>query len=432
MQPTPAENRIATIDVLRGVALLGILVINIDFFALPGTTFFDPSSAGGFEGLDLLTWKFASLVFLQKMMAIFSVLFGAGLILMHRRSEAAGRKGFGGFWYRRTFWLLVLGMIHAYLLWYGDILVTYALCGLVLYLFRKRSSWLLITLGTLALGFGMLIHLGAGYGLGVMQEHALAAEEALAAGDTPTQMQGEMLEAWRETEAELSADPEKLQAELDAYRGSYLENLAFRVPETMMMQTQALLFFMLWRALGLMLVGMGLMKAGVFTGQRSGRFYAWLTGIGYGLGLPLQFYGTEQMLAHDFDVVFMFQEGSHYGYVGSVLVALGHVGAILLLCRSGRLPWLTARLAAVGRMALSNYFLQTLICTTIFYGFGFGLFGEIDRFGLFGVVLAIWFLQLLLSPLWLRRFRFGPLEWLWRSLTYWKPQSMLASSRRSP
>jgi len=424
IQPVVESQRVDSVDILRGVALLGILVINIDFFALPGTIFFDPASAGGFEGLDLLTWKFGSLLFLQKMMAIFSMLFGAGVILMHQRAEEAGRRGFGGVWYRRTLWLLLLGMIHAYFMWYGDILVTYALCAFLIYLFRRRSPRTLIILGVLVIGFGMLIHLGSGFALGTLRDVAVAAEESIANGESVTREEEQLLEAWRETVAEMSADPEAQQAEIDAYRGGYLDNLAQRVPESMMMQTQALLFFMLWRALGLMLIGMAMMKAGVFSAARSRGFYVGMLVLGYGIGLPLQLYGSEQLIAHDFEVVYLLSEGVHYGSVGSILIALGHVALVMLICKAGLLRWLTDRLAAVGRMAFTNYFTQTILCTTLFYGFGFGLFGSVNRFGLIWIVFAIWVLQLLYSPWWLKRFRFGPMEWLWRSLTYWKRQPM--------
>ena len=119
--------------------------------------------------------------------------------------------------------------------------------------------------------------------------------------------------------------------------------------------------------------------------------------------------------------------GSQYNYWGSVLVSLGWVGVVMLACKSGRLAPATAPLAAVGRMAFSNYILQTVICTTIFYGHGFGLFGRVSRVGQIAIVIAVWTVQLIVSPIWLRHFRFGPLEWLWRSLTYRRVQPMIRS-----
>ena len=116
--------------------------------------------------------------------------------------------------------------------------------------------------------------------------------------------------------------------------------------------------------------------------------------------------------------------GLYYNFFGSLVVALGHVGMLMLVVQSGALSWLTKRLAAVGRMALTNYLTHSIVCTTLFYGYGFGLFASINRTGMACIVLIIWVTQLLISPIWLRHFRFGPAEWLWRSLTYWKPQPM--------
>jgi uncharacterized protein len=181
---------------------------------------------------------------------------------------------------------------------------------------------------------------------------------------------------------------------------------------------------MLWDALGRMLIGISLVKLGVFSAERSRRFYLMMMVAGYGVGLPVVALGGYQAIQHQFDVIYLFSGGMRYNDFGSIPVALGHVGALILLYTSGALAWLTRRLAAVGRMALSNYLMHTLICTTLFYGYGFGLFGKLDRVQLLGVVLAIWAIQLWLSPIWLKYFRFGPAEWLWRTLTYGKAQPM--------
>jgi len=423
LRPVAAAERIATVDVLRGVAVLGILVINIDFFALPSAIIFNPTVAGGFTGINLLTWKVNSILFFEKMMAIFSMLFGAGLILMYNRAESVG-KSFGGIYYRRVLWLLLFGLAHGYLLWYGDILHAYAVCGLFLYLLRRRSAKLLIILGLLLLMIGVLVQVGSGTFFNMLRHEAKAAETALAAGETLTPPQQGMSEAWKEISTVFDPSPEEIAEEIEAYRRGYSEILTRRAPESLMMQTQALLFMVFWRAIGLMLIGMGLMKLGVFSGKRSIRFYVICIIVGYGVGLPLCGYGAGSLIEHNFDFVYRFKIGNHFNYIGSILVALAHVGVVMVVCKAGLLTRLTRLLAAVGRMAFTNYLMQTLICTTIFYGYGLGLFGWIERFGLMGFVLGIWILQLLISPLWLKHYRFGPAEWLWRSLTYWRWQPM--------
>ena len=178
-----------------------------------------------------------------------------------------------------------------------------------------------------------------------------------------------------------------------------------------------------------MLLGMGLMKIGVFSAQRSRSFYAWMAALGYGIGLPLMVFDALALIRHEFKDDYLLHGGIFYNEFGSLVVALGHVGLIMLIVQSGALSWLTHRLAAVGRMALSNYLTHSIVCTTLFYGYGFGLFGQINRTGLAAIVLAIWVFQLWISPIWLKHFRFGPAEWVWRSLTYWKLQPMRRQDR---
>jgi uncharacterized protein len=173
-----------------------------------------------------------------------------------------------------------------------------------------------------------------------------------------------------------------------------------------------------------MLIGMGLMKLGVFSAQRSRRFFWWMVCLGYGMGLPLMIFDARKLVLHGFSAEYLLHGGVLYNLFGSLIVALGHVGLLMLIVESGAWGWLTTRLAAVGRMALSNYLFDSILCTTLFYGYGFGLFGQINRIGLAAIVLMIWIFQLLVSPIWLKYFRFGPAEWLWRSLTYWRLQPM--------
>jgi uncharacterized protein len=171
---------------------------------------------------------------------------------------------------------------------------------------------------------------------------------------------------------------------------------------------------------GMMLIGMGLLKLGILSGERSDRFYRLLAVLGYGVGIPLNTFVGIWAIVVNFDPL-SYQLLSLCSYqVGRLSVAFGHIAVVMLVCRHGALPWLTRRLAAVGRMALSNYLLETVVCTTLFYGWGFGLYGALERYQLLGVVLLVWVFQLLASPLWLRYFRFGPAEWVWRALTYWR------------
>jgi uncharacterized protein len=174
---------------------------------------------------------------------------------------------------------------------------------------------------------------------------------------------------------------------------------------------------------------MALFKWGILAGHRSAAFYRWILALALPIGLALESYGTWRNFAEHWDVRFSFFFGFQWNYWASLFVSAGYMGALLLVVKSGALPAATARLAAVGRMAFTNYLLHSLICTTIFYGHCFALFGRVPRTGQAAIVVAIWILQLAISPIWLRHFQYGPFEWAWRSLTYWKRQPIRPAIR---
>lgn len=221
---------------------------------------------------------------------------------------------------------------------------------------------------------------------------------------------------------ELDPGSETVAAEVAAYRGSWWEQMSVRVPQAIEMETSTFLAWAAWRVGRLMLLGMALFKLGVFSAERSRRFYLTCIALAVGVGLPLVWLGIRRNFAGGWEAPGFFFLGLQLNYWASRLVALGWVGAVMLVCRHGGRGWLTRPLAAVGQMAFTNYILQTVICTTLFYGHGFGLFGRVERTGQAAVVVAVWAFQIVLSPLWLTRFRFGPLEWLWRTLAYMERQ----------
>ena len=194
------------------------------------------------------------------------------------------------------------------------------------------------------------------------------------------------------------------------------------------MQTMGFLFFIFWRAGGLMLIGMALYRWGVFSARRSNGFYLGLLALGVLVGLPLCLLGVQAGWSVDWNPIKVKFMTGQLNYWGSIFVAWGWVALIMLLVRSGMLQWLQYGLASVGRMALSNYLLQSILCTLIFYGHGLGLFGTWDRTEQMLLVLVVTIGQLIWSPLWIGAFRFGPAEWLWRTLTYWQLQPMRRTS----
>ena len=401
--PVGESDRIHAIDVLRGFALLGILILNIQAFAMPGAAYMNPHAYGDLTGANYKVWWCTHVFGDQKFMTIFSMLFGAGILLMTSRAEArTGRSA--GLHYRRMGWLILFGMLHAHLLWYGDILYSYGMCGLLVWLARKWSPKVLIPLGIVLISVAGLITLAGGLSMPYWGEDAVA---KFSKGWTPS--------------------AEALQGELDAYRGSWLEQMPVRMVTSAMFETMMFAIWALWRASGLMLIGMALFKLGVFQARRSAQFYCKMAIVGLAIGLSLTAYGVHWNNQRQWAVESSFFFGSEFNYWGSLFASMGYVGVVMLLCKSPAILRLLGPLAAVGQMALTNYLMQTVICTTIFYGHGLGYFGSVERTGQAMVVLGVWAFQLIVSPIWLKYFRFGPAEWLWRSLTYWRIQPMRRS-----
>jgi uncharacterized protein len=263
------------------------------------------------------------------------------------------------------------------------------------------------------------------------REAALQADRVAASGGTPTPAQEEARDDWASIEADNDPTAAEVSQEIARVRGS-ATTARQRNTEIMVYNLSSLeLAFWLVRALGAMLVGMGLMKLGVLSAQRSTRFYAALVGVGYGLGWPIVALGLVQLARHHFEPVYVNLVGRQYNFVGSWLVAVGHVGLVMLVCKHGRLRWLTARLAAVGRMALTNYLAQSILGVALFSGCGLGLFARLSHVELLLLTVVIWAAELAWSPRWLSRFRYGPAEWLWRSGTYgrWEPLTAAATTR---
>jgi uncharacterized protein len=401
---TAPEDRIMSLDVLRGFALLGILVINIWLFALPRAGWFNPTLYGDFSGIDRAAWVVSHVFFERKFVTLFTFLFGAGIVLFteskKRKSQPALRLHF-----RREFWLLIIGLGHAYLLWYGDVLVAYAVCGFVLVFVRTWRPRRLLALGVVLFAIPSVIYLvsGAGY--------------ALADAGTQASIEASIL-------AGTGADPSAINEEIAAYRGSWTEQLAYRMPIVASLQTTSFVLESAWIYGGLMTIGMALYKWGVLSNQRSTRFYRRLL-IGSGTaGLSLILTGVwyRELVGWETARVLLF--AWQFNHWGSLLLALAYVAGIALLCRAAADSRVTTALSAVGRTAFSNYLLQTVLATTIFYGHGLGLFGALSRAELLAVVVGIWAIQIPLSVAWLNRFQFGPLEWIWRTLTYGRRQPL--------
>ncbi len=401
LKPVGSSARIQSLDFLRGFAILGILIMNIQSFSMPGAAYLNPMAYGDMTGLNKLVWILSHIFADQKFMTIFSVLYGAGIVLVTQKAEdRTGRSA--GLHYRRTFWLLIIGLIHAHLIWYGDILVAYAVCALLAYFLRKSRPWTLLILGMLLIAVHTLI-----YGF---------------FGTSMEQWPPEGLEMARQS---WIPETDQIEQEIAAVTGTINEQIAKNSSTAVFMETLVFLMVFLWRAGGLMLVGMALYKWGVLTAQRSATFYRNGLLTSWIIGFPIVIYGVYRNYQADWSFEYSMYLGSQFNYWGSLFVGMGYICLIMLLSKSQRLSGLVSRFAAVGQMALTNYIMQSVICVLIFFGIGLGLFGQLERTSQFLIVLGVWVLQVLWSRPWLAKYRFGPLEWVWRSLTYGKKQPFI-------
>ena len=422
--PVLGEERISAMDTLRGVAVLGILLMNILGFAYPFVASFDPRAGGGATGTNLWIWAANTALFEGKMRAIFSMLFGAGMLVLTSRLE---QRGLGAqaadVYYRRLLWLLAFGLIHAYFIWWGDILFFYSVLGLFLFPFRRLSARALVIAGVILLLIGASRGLLGALDVRAVKITAAAADAAAAGGQTLTDEQKAAQKAWAERVKPPS--PENLQREADAYLGGYVSALGQRAGFLATGHPKWLYHFFIFDIGGMMLLGIGLLKMDIFTARLSMRDYALLALFGYGIGLPLASFAVWDDIGTGFDPVTVAFGGVLHA-IARLPVALGHVAIVMMICKAGLLRWITRPLAAVGQTAFSCYILTSIICTTIFYGYGFSQFGRLERYQIYLIVLGVWLVLLVVSPLWLKRFKFGPLEWLWRSLTYMQRQPMSA------
>ena len=296
-------------------------------------------------------------------------------------------------------WLLLFGLIHAYIIWSGDILVAYSLCGMLLFVFRNLRPRSLLWTG---LGFFIIPILFNVF-------------TAISIPFWPEESYQEIMQIWR-------PDTETIQHEIEGMHGGWMDQMEYRAEDAIFMQTQYFMMATFWRVMSMMLLGMALYKWKILSAERSSGFYVRMTLIGLGSGYLLSILGIVLNVKDGWTMEYSMFLGPQLNSIGSVGVALGYAALIMLICRSARLVRFKSVFGAVGRMAFTNYILQSVICVFIFYGTGLGLYGSIERKYQLLFVLGIWITLLIISSLWLKHYRFGPLEWLWRSLTYWRRQ----------
>jgi uncharacterized protein len=418
--PLQKADRIQSLDIMRGIVLCGILLMNINGFGL-ANAYSDPTVSGGADSWNLVTWVTTNLFFEGTMRALFSLLFGVGMFFLLDRLE---QKGAGieaaNIYFRRMLWLLVFGLIHGYLLlWTGEILFGYAIMGLLVFSFRNMPPKKLIASAILLFAIGAFWSY-CDYKKDLKYIANVAkAKEYTAEGKTLSKDLLEASQKWQKREWERSA--EGIQFYNQNMRKGYTDVVAFLAPINRFYDKFYTYRYDLWDVLSMMLLGIALFKLKILTAEKSYRFYLVMVILGYGIGLTVNYFEIYNIYISNFSYLSFSKTNITYD-LGRVPVAMGHIGLIMILCKLPILKWLKIRIAAMGKMALSNYIMHSLICMIVFTGVGFGLFGKLQRYELLYVVVSIWIFQLIVSPIWLKYFHFGPMEWLWRTLSYQKKQ----------
>ena len=420
-RPVAEHERIETIDVLRGIALFGVLMVNMAFFSFPLMLAVSDPSRADWPMTEHFAFYFIKILFEYKFISLFSLLFGIGFAVQLMRARERGTP-FAGRFLRRLAILFCFGAIHAAALWYGDILVFYAFSGLILLLCAGLSvRGLLIASGAFLVcaivfgtGFMLLQHVGGTMGAESIAASYEEGRQLVADGEAPTGFDAIMKAHFDPN------NPIWLHAEQIAYRdGPTGDAAAFRLV-TYGFAIVINIVHQGWHVLAMFMLGAALMKARFFTPERAD-WHRRLVLIALPIGLVLEIAYTLLFTRGGLSAALAVPLHE----VGSVLMMLGYVGGITIIVQRGGLRPLFGPIAQAGRMALTVYLGSTILTTGVMYWWGLGWFGDVSRFGQIGVAIGVFTSLMLFSVLWLRFFRFGPLEWLWRSLTYLRPQPLL-------
>lgn len=405
---TEPSSRIMSLDIIRGVAVMGIFSVNVIAFAMIEAAYFNPAVYGGRTGADFVVWATNMVLIDGKMRSLFSMLFGASMLLVIERAEASGKSGLQVH-LRRMAVLLGFGLIHYYFIWFGDILTLYAVSGAIAFLFRKLPVEKQVALGAAFLVGHMLMFGGFlfdGYNADIAA-HAKNASQAA-------------IDDWNNGFGAFFPDGSMIADDRAIHLGRYVDYLRYRFDEWTDVFSNTLPFLL--DTLGLMLLGMAGYRSGFLTGEWSDQAYsriaAWALPVGALCGVAIVVFDV----ASSFSVI-----GSLGAFVVLAtpfltIMAIGYAALIILLSRS--LGLLALRVAAAGRCAFSNYLGTSILASLIFNGWGLGLYGSLSRWQAWCLVPFFWAIMLLWSKPWLERFRYGPFEWAWRSLSRGKLQPM--------
>jgi uncharacterized protein len=401
-----------SLDALRGFAVMGILAMNIAAFNMPFMAYLSPAVYGGDTGVDLLSWFVSYIIFDGKMRGLFSLLFGASMMLIAERAEAKGESPVKVH-YARMFWLALFGLAHFFFIWFGDILFLYASVGCIAFLFRKWQPRRLIKWALIFFSLGFLLFSAATGGM-LYRQYQASQPDA-------TAKQIKDYEKIIKNDDFTSVGTNK---EIALYRSGYAKIVSHKLRKEWS-EPFAGILQSIFETLPLMMIGMALLKNGFLLGQLDRQRYRTWALYGIGGGAVFGAIAVYGQYASGFNPVMVINTQMSWMAFPRLLMTMGYAAGLILLVQRLAGTGFLARVVATGQAAFTNYLGTSIIMTTLFYGYGLGLYGSVGRAQLWFFVFGAWALMLLWSKPWLERYRYGPLEWLWRSLARMKLQPLL-------
>ncbi|MEQ1510675.1 MAG: DUF418 domain-containing protein, partial [Sphingopyxis sp.] len=396
-------SRITGLDVTRGFAVMGILLMNIIAFAWPQPVYTTPLAGGGSGPADLAIWAVNYVLVDSKFRGLFSMMFGASALLVIDNAAASERSA-ARVHFARMGVLALFGLLHFFFIWWGDILFLYAICGMALFLFRDMTARALATTGSILIALHTCF-----YGASLLAMRTMNSPEIAA--------------SYADFVSQFEPGSPAYAKEMALYGGDYASIFMHRFIEIGSHPFSSIAQFG-FETLGLMLIGMALFKGGLLAGQWPPERMAMWRNRCLGLGL----------IANSMLLIWLATNGLDpwavvmATFVGSVpfnvIMSIGYAALFMGLAQRFAGAEIIARVAAAGRAAFTNYIGTSLLMTSLFYGYGLGLFGEVSRTACYLFVVGAWMIMLLWSKPWLTRFAYGPLEWLWRSLARWQVQPL--------
>ncbi len=414
--------RIHTLDALRGVAILGILLMNIVWFGMPEKAVEDLGVRGEYSGPNYWAWWMIEGFFHGNMRGIFSMLFGASAVLIiEQYAKRSNLDCAAEYYYRRLIVLFLFGLFNAFiLLWSGDILFTYAIAGMFIFpLYRLPNKRILIIAGLVMLLFSMRTTWTSHKPIRLKE----AAQIALAVDTTKkplTRIQTADIEAWNAylQEQKIESKQKVDEDQVERTSGDFWTFFFYSAGISYFLETNLFYDFFFLDAFPFMLIGIVLFRLGVLSGTRSKRFYLLMGLFGYLIGLPIYYVAAMAKIKYGFDPYqIALHEPFYFLPFGRLGMTLGNIGLLIFIFKMPIMSWFKQLMLPVGRMAFTNYLMQSIICTLIFSGFAFGMFNKLQRYELYYVAGSIWIFQIIFSHIWMHFFTIGPFEWLWRSAT---------------